>query len=293
MLIPKWLFGAKITRLTDSEAIHYALAGVKLERNEETNRPTAVVTDGKRMLAVTWEERDASEHPCCRGFGVEGKQGEPELSGSHANPDFEAIVPMKSWDEAEWLMSKTGKAILQNVAVDENVGEDMRLLMVGTDGDSERSLKVKQLDGRFPKWQPFMSRLNDGNSVSIELNVRMLAGLAQVLGQIAEQESDYKAILRVPTNRTVDTAVSLLVSRADGAEAEGALNGLLDTSEELKARQKAVEKLYDLRARVHPANTTGSVISAYENALDVIAEVCSVGQINTISDKLLEMTGEQ
>ena len=75
MLIPKWLFGAKITKLADSEASRYALAGVKLERSKETGRPIAVTTDGRRMLAVTWEERDASEHPCCKGFRVENERG--------------------------------------------------------------------------------------------------------------------------------------------------------------------------------------------------------------------------
>lgn len=59
MLVPKRILVAMLSH-TDSESSRYALGAIQLERTAD-GKPIAIATDGRRLLAMTWNEPE--EHP--------------------------------------------------------------------------------------------------------------------------------------------------------------------------------------------------------------------------------------
>ena len=184
MLIPPRILG--ISKLCDPESSRYALGGVRLERDKD-GTPHAVVTDGRRILAVTWQEDKAQDYPSI------GLDPSPK-------PGFETIIPKKVCEEAAKLPPrKTGKPILANVVIDETESNG-KVHLGATDLETDRKISPKSLEGKFPRWRDHFQDYQPHESTTMSVDCRMLAEILTVIQKSLLGDDQTKINLAVPHN---------------------------------------------------------------------------------------------
>lgn len=138
MLVPPKIM--KLTALADKEtSSRYALSGIRFER-DQSGKPFAVATDGRRLASVSWSEDSPENYPAAAGFFLDHK------------PGFETVLSIKDCQEAAKLApKKCFKPILENVVIDESANGTLNY--GATDLERTRLVNVRTLEGRYPRWR--------------------------------------------------------------------------------------------------------------------------------------------
>jgi len=207
MLIPPRI--ACLSKLCDTDNNRYALFGVQFSRDEH-GTPRAVVTNGRVLVASSWEEDDKDEYPEVEGLNLEPK------------PGFEAIIPKTELVAAAKLPPKrTPKHVLKNIALDEQ-NANGTVPVVGYDMESVKRVDVKPAEGRFPRWQDVMPNYDpvkqwqvvesglSTKAVAIWVDAKYLAKVLDVVRESSEDASDDTGNvvqLLVPLNREMAIVV--------------------------------------------------------------------------------------
>ncbi|HUS92412.1 MAG TPA: class I SAM-dependent methyltransferase [Phycisphaerae bacterium] len=174
MLVPRQVFN--LHKVCDTDSSRYALGGVRFSRTKD-GAPTAVATDGRRLVAVTWEEDSAAEYPQIPGC-------DPSPNGG----DFAAIVPKAVCQKAPKLAPVTRicpKPILQNVVLDEHATKPLRI--AATNLEETEQLQPTGVEGRFPRWTDVFDfhRTAIGHEVAtVKLDAEILATAVQTLAAV-------------------------------------------------------------------------------------------------------------
>lgn len=194
MLVPRKVFG--VAKVSDPSSTRYALGGVQFERTAEG--PVAVATDGRRLLAVTWPEEKGEKFPDGERDHVEG---------------FTTIVPTKACQDAQRAMGlKIGKGvkpIFHNVLIEEPTANG-KVPLVSHNGEEVRRAEPKACEGRFPQWRQIVKRHDETDSVSVELNAKLLGELLETVADLLEGDEDRGVTLTVP----MKAGEPVLLSRA-------------------------------------------------------------------------------
>lgn len=145
MLIPRSVLAAR--KCGDTNSSRYALGGLHFTRDAETQQPYAVATDGRKLVALTWQEPAADEYPAGENLHA-GPQAETAVNGF--------TVPTAALDKvaACKIGAKSRKAILQHIAIQEPAAAtDHTAPMMATDGDESARFEPRLQEGRFPRWR--------------------------------------------------------------------------------------------------------------------------------------------
>ena len=220
MLIPKNVFS--IGKFTDQDCTRYALGGVRLERGE-AGEAIAIATDGRRLVAVEWDDSN-------------NKNAAGQLGSGEAVENYETIIPVDDWREAEKTLTLpdnkrakvVGNAIAPKAVENENESQRKQreavektiakrsiygqcycdesttngsVKLSSTDGQKTRSLECKTADGRFPNWRDVIP--NDDKLkteyVSLTIDWQLLAQACEVVAKAANAGADQRGVeLLVP-----------------------------------------------------------------------------------------------
>lgn len=134
-----------LTPLCDQDTSRYALGGVRLERKGET--ALAIVTDGRKLVAVEWLDSDTPE--------------------SERVDDYAATIPAeacKAIDKAAGPASKRN-AKIGRVAIGEP-STNGTITATAYSKAGESTLTVKTLEGRFPAWRDVIPPRDFDSSLS-------------------------------------------------------------------------------------------------------------------------------
>lgn len=281
MLIPQHIFA--VSKICDSSASRYVLGAVKLER-DENGKPHAIATDGRVLIHATWNEDDHSQYPPGVVETVEPK------------PGFECLVPEKQWNELLALAKKVGKCpkkILQNAVLDE-VNCNGTVSVGATDIDTARTLKIRQPEGRFPRWTDVIPKYDLVNQTDVEeqglgnsavricLDADLLAKIAQVTSQSGGHDGDRPSIaLVVPLDRHKPV---LIESRGPLGLAEGVVMPL-ECKEWDREDKKAVEDRNTIEVE--------AVVTTPKNDEDHVVAVTYVtaDELRNNGDKIAPVSG--
>ncbi|QDU56720.1 hypothetical protein [Aeoliella mucimassa] len=131
MIIPAKTLST-LTPLCDHESTRYALSGIRLERVGDTAH--AVVTDGRKLVAVEWDDVD-----------------KPESNRVDCYAATISADACKAIDKAAGPVSKRNPS-LGRVAIDEpSTNGTLTATTFSKAGQS--SITVETLEGRFPAWR--------------------------------------------------------------------------------------------------------------------------------------------
>ncbi|WP_425398624.1 hypothetical protein [Aeoliella sp.] len=169
LVIPKLL--SSLAPLCDTESSRYALGGVRLERDGETAH--AIVTDGRKLVAVEWTDSDT-----------------PETERVELYATMIPAAACKAIDKAAGPVSKRNPK-LGRVAIDEpSTNGTITATAYGKAGQS--ALTVDTLEGRFPMWRDVIPPRDFASSISAP--AQKLRGNAK----ITATRGDYVAITLDP-----------------------------------------------------------------------------------------------
>lgn len=172
MLIPRNI-AAAAAKITDRENNRYAIGAVRIERQPESagGRPLAVSTDGRRMLAVEWQEPDREDAPAA---GV-------DLT---PRPGCAALIPAATL--ADLAKSKIGAKSPREAAraiqlQEPEPGANAAPLAV-TDGEQSTAAPGRFPDGLFPRWRDAIPAPGRGEK-TIFLDSQLLRELLEAVEQ--------------------------------------------------------------------------------------------------------------
>jgi hypothetical protein len=188
MLIPRPVFN--LSKACDPSASRYALGGVQFSRSEAGN-PVGVASDGRLLVAASWDEAPAGEYPkvAC----------DPSPGPAAWAPIIPAAVCEKARKMAP-VPKRCPKPILRNVVVDEH-GEG-KVHLAATNLESSESASTDTLDGKFPIWRDIFGYFHKGRqSVTVHVNpeylLKVLSTMKAVLEDAANEFSS--VALTIPT----------------------------------------------------------------------------------------------
>jgi DNA polymerase III sliding clamp (beta) subunit (PCNA family) len=183
MLVPSQIF--PISKICDVESTRYALNSVQLERDAQG--PVAIATDGRRLIAVRWNEASPDEFP--KSIGNPAKPDEWVAIGDASHVEnFQVLITAKSWNEAAKLPpKKSAKAILSNVLVEEPSANGT-VRMAATDLETIKQITPRSAEGRFPRWRDVMPKEQSG-SITVSLDAAKLAEVCAVLAKMVTDDS--------------------------------------------------------------------------------------------------------
>jgi DNA polymerase-3 subunit beta len=158
--------------ICDVESSRYALGGVRLERQGDTAH--AVVTDGRRLVAVEWNDSDT-----------------PAAERVEAYSTTIPAAACRAIDKAAGAPSKRFP-MLGRVAVDEpSTNGSITATTFGKDGQS--TLTVQTLEGRYPMWRDVIPER------SFDLSLSKPASKLHGGAKITATRGDYVCITLDPT----------------------------------------------------------------------------------------------
>lgn len=183
MLVPKSVFAVR--KIADRDSSRYALGGIRFERDEKTGAPLAVACDGRRLVAVTWNEDNADEYPAAPGLVAGKREG--------AQP---FILPYAACDAASKIKIKTPKPILENIVLQEPLADENTVKIFATDCDNQHNTTARQLDGRFPRWRDVFPAYGP-DDISIKFDARYLRDLLEALEATAGSDESRAVVLTI------------------------------------------------------------------------------------------------
>ena len=265
MLIPSTVVKSGLTVACDPEHSRCALGGVRVERDERG--PVAVVTDGRRVLAVRWPENgEHAEYPA--GLDAAPRPGFPG-----------ALIPMKAWIEAGRLPpAKTPKPVLHNVVLEEaglEAGPDAEVSLGATDLETTRRIQVKQIDGRFPRWRECVREYAPHEAATIKVNAKWLGELLGVFVRLTEA-GNHEVALTIPLD--ADCWAPLVAKSV-------APDGIETTAVQMpigKEHQPGESPSQKARREFFESGVISNDVEAR-----VVADVCSAAQLAEITRRLL------
>ncbi len=174
MLIPKEL--AAIAKIAAKESTRYAINGVYVKRTQ-SGACVASVTDGRRMVQVTWNDSHDLDAKPVKGFS--------------------AIVPAPVWKEA--LKSVPRRENEASLAESGTKPAGNMVAMESTDGETSRLISVPQPDGGFPRVADVIPSYEDGESSEIGVDLGLLAEMLTVVQSTVGSEYRNTSLI-VPTD---------------------------------------------------------------------------------------------
>jgi len=204
MLVPNRAFS--IVKHSAAESSRYALGGIRFERDKDGS-PYAIATDGRRLVAVNWQEPPVSLFPPVAGVSLEPVD------------DFSTVVPVVACKDAPKLVKhprNNPKPILEHVAIDEH-GTNGRVPIHATNLEKEVTLKPDSVEGKFPAWRDVFPRYNHANSHSVRVDPACLAEILQTVREIATTRDCRGVTLTI---RDAESPV-LVTATHDGANVGG------------------------------------------------------------------------
>lgn len=172
MLIPRTVLAA-LAPCCDLESSRYALGGVLLQRLPDGN-PVAVATDGRRLVAVTWDGLP-DDAPTC-----------PTDANVIQSDAFAAIVPQDVCARLgkEWHPSRQERHGKQAWVLMEE-GEKPKMYVL--DREFDATYDIRLLEGRFPKWRDIVHKTYPADTLTITVDAKLLM---QVLTAVSSNAHD-------------------------------------------------------------------------------------------------------
>ena len=192
MLIPPEVF--PISRMCDNEAARYVLTAVHLERTPD-GKPVAVSCDGRRLIAVQWQEDKPEEYP----------------KGLDATPvaDFATLIPRKQWDEAAKLpLKKCPKRILTNMVVEESTANG-KITLGATDLETERRITATVPEGKYVQWRNCIPERKPYEEVVVRIDSQALAETLATLKTLTDDDY-HRVALHVPFDPTAPFTIKAI-----------------------------------------------------------------------------------
>ena len=221
MLVPNRVF--PVHTFCDNESSRYALGGVLFERSKGT--PYAVSTDGRAMVAASWDEMPAGESKTPK-----------EMLAKVA--DYSAIIAAEACKKAPKLV-KLSKRLLQSkpalahVAIHEGATNGKSPMFV-TDLEQNVAVDAPTIEGRFPAWRDVIPGYNRGNSVSVCVDPHYLADILKTVATIGTTEEARGVVLTI---KDKDTPVLVTADHA-GARAVGVVMPLRGSEESRRPKHR-------------------------------------------------------
>jgi hypothetical protein len=188
MLVPKSVFAAR--KICDREQSRYALGGMEFSR-DKAGAALACATDGRRLVALTWQEPDAAEYPA-----------PPNLTAGRRDGAQPFILPYAACDQASKVkLGAKCKPILQHVVLQEPAEGENDITIFATDLENRHQNTARKMDGRFPRWPDCIPNYAT-DSISIDVDAKFLAECAETL-----------AAHMANSGATNDRAVTLTIRR--------------------------------------------------------------------------------
>lgn len=241
MLIPRSVLAAR--KCGDTQSARYALGGLCLTRDPETNQPFAVATDGGKLVALTWNEPAAAEFPA-------------DLDLAH-RPGCQFTIPTAALDKvaACKIGAKSIKPALRHIAVQEPADDKACTApMIATSVDETARFEPRLQEGRFPRWRDIVTAPK--NAITFCVDANRLIDLLQAM--IAHTGTNKSAPASVVFSVDPDEAFrrALVVSSADafGNQAVGVLMPYGDGK-----TQPASEWQPEVAAIAAPAEATATI----------------------------------
>lgn len=232
MLVPKSVFN--LHNIADTESSRYALASVRFER-DAAGAPLAIGCDGRRLLVLGWHEAPAAEYPpgplTLNPFPVE---------------NFETLLPATEARKLATAKLPAGlvkrKPILGNIVIDE-AGTNSTIPVGWHDMETATELRPCAMEGRYPRWRDVCPAYGPRNSVSVTVDARYLAELAEVIAKHATDltsESGASVTLTISAKESHLRPVVLSAAATDGRCAYGVLMPLVGKKGKEKAAPAVV-----------------------------------------------------
>ena len=187
MHVPRKVFS--IVKVSDPSQCRYALGGIKLERGNDGN-PVAVATDGKRLIATSWQE-NGDDHPssCAKVAG------------------FETIVSSEAVKSAAKSHKMTKSEIAKQPCrsgyiVTEDAPDGLTSSIIAEYGVSKTVIDHATIDGKFPKWRECIK--NHGQGI-VKLDAKLFAETIAVVGSMG----DGTVILSLDSESPEDSAINI------------------------------------------------------------------------------------
>lgn len=179
---------AKIAALCPRDGSKYAFNGVLVSRKGD--KATAVVTDGRRLLKVTWVDRNETPLP---GF--------EELEKPVEN--YRAVLPGHALKRACATAAKLYKGQQPTVLIDEpGTNGKVRIASHDPVAESTTSVECPVVDGKFPPFDDVIPNHKDfhpksGRAVRIGVGAYLLAELLVAMAD-AVPGDDAQVVMEVP-----------------------------------------------------------------------------------------------
>lgn len=202
MLVPRSVLAAR--KCGDVNSSRYALGGLCLTRDAETNQPFAIATDGGKLVAMAWREPDAAEFPA-------------DIDLTH-RPGCQFTIPTAALDKvaACKIGVKSRKPILHYVAVQEPVDDKANTApMIATSIDETARFEPRLQEGWFPRWRDVIPATK--NAITFCVDANRLIDVLQAM--IAHTGTNKNAPAGVVFSVDPEEAFcrALVISSADGS----------------------------------------------------------------------------
>jgi hypothetical protein len=214
MLTPRTVFD--IHKITDAESSRYALGGVRFER-DETGRPLAIATDGRRLMVLGWREDDADKYPLT---AADSSARLPAGSG--------LLIPAKDCREAAQFKVGAGllksKKFLGCSIIDESAADGQPVKIAASNIEKSVCDTVKQIEGRYPKWRDIITPAVGEAVHSIEVNAQYLIDLVEVAAKHCRRsDGESHIVLSLDAAAPSHCGLTITAANTDGATAYGIL----------------------------------------------------------------------
>lgn len=183
MLFPKRVL--KIVECCDTDSTRFALGAVKVERALD-GRPVVIATDGRTLVATTWDECDI-----CPTFE---KIGESEKIA-----DFSAMIPKDALKTVDRGIKnrKMWKDAWKCAFLDETSANGS-VKVATTDGENSQVSDLRLMDGRFPKWHDVLPKYESQKVARVVIDPQLLIQVLKVIDSATRTEKSRGVEMIVP-----------------------------------------------------------------------------------------------
>ena len=225
MLVPRNVLSS-VARIADDESTRYALGSVQLSRR--SGGPMAVATDGKRLIAATWDETARLDWP----IPEDSTEHVDEFSTLLSVDDVKSAVKLAKPKKAQLSL----KPVVGNLLVSE-ASANGSVDISATNGTESAKTNVLSTAVSYPNWEKCVEKPATGTHVTV--NARMLAELLLSIADATGEDevvlglSDHQKPVCVSSSGSDGSAYGLIMPMCnndeDQPEAKFDLPAMLDT----------------------------------------------------------------
>ncbi len=214
-MIPKQVMKA-LAPLTDPESTRYALGAVFIERRN--GEPCAVATDGRKLLAVSWQEPnpdDSATHAAHVGMNAE------------TVPSYSALIARKDAAHAFKVSKRVLKArpLTRFLVVDET-GTNGTIPIGCFDGETAQRTEPRQIEGRFPAVSDAIPIRKKTGCISVVLNAQYLVAILKSLDSAVYNGEGFtennRVTITLDEKKPAESPVTVY-AECDGVSANGVI----------------------------------------------------------------------